>query len=361
MTRTASGLVGLPPAPGPIEAFGRRRDDARLLVVTPSSAVDTTFASLGRFLGAGDVLVVNTSATLPAALPVEGPAFGRGGREDLLLHVGSELPGGLRLVELRTATGFGSRPFADSRPGTVRLPGGGRAELLSPWPPTPTEGPDRLWVARLEPPGDLLTWLADHGRPIRYGEPVEPWPIAAYQTVFATEPGSAEMPSAARGFTAELVTTLVSAGVVIAPLLLHCGVSSPEAGEAPQPERYRVPAATASLVNAARSAGRRVVAVGTTAVRALETVADEAGTVHPGEGWTELVISPERGVRVTDGLITGWHEPEASHLELIGAVATPEMLERSYAGAHALGYHGHEFGDFHLVLPRGRYPAGHRP
>ena len=351
MTALAAPLVGLPPAPGPIEASGRRRDAARLLVVTPSSAVDTTFAALGEFLVAGDVLVVNTSATLPAAVPVEGPAFGRHGAEGLLLHLGTELPGGLRLVELRTATGFGSAPFADGRPGMVRLPGGGRAELLSPWSPTPVEGPNRLWVARLDLPGDLLPWLADHGRPIRYGKPAEPWPITAYQTVFANEPGSAEMPSAARGFTAELVTSLVSAGVVFAPLLLHCGVSSPEADEAPQPERYRVPPATAGLVNAARAAGRRVVAVGTTAVRALETVTDEAGSVHPGEGWTELVISPARGVRAVDGLITGWHEPEASHLELIAAVAGPEPLERSYATAHALGYHGHEFGDFHLILP----------
>jgi S-adenosylmethionine:tRNA ribosyltransferase-isomerase len=351
MTPVASTLVGLPPAPGPIEAFGRRRDDAHLLVATRSSMVDTTFAALGEFLAAGDVLVVNMSATLPAALPVEGPAFGRGGPEGLLLHLGSELPGGFRLVELRTATGFGSSPFGESRPGTVRLPGGGRGELLAPWPPTPAEGPTRLWVARLDVPGDFLTWLADHGRPIRYDQPAEPWPIAAYQTVFATEPGSAEMPSAARGFTAELVTALVSAGVIVAPLLLHCGVSSPEAGEAPPPERYRVPAPTAGLVNAARAAGRRVVAVGTTAVRALETVTDETGTVHPGEGWTELVISPDRGVRAVDGLITGWHEPEASHLELVSAVAGPDLLERSYATAHALGYHGHEFGDFHLILP----------
>jgi S-adenosylmethionine:tRNA ribosyltransferase-isomerase len=351
MKAVASPLVGLPPAAGPIETSGRRRDAARLLVAGPSSMVDTTFAALGEFLAAGDVLVVNTSGTLPAALPVEGPAFGRHGAEGLLLHLGTELPGGLRLVELRTATGFGSAPFGDSRPGTVRLPGGGRAELLSPWPPTPAEGPTRLWVARLDVPGDLVAWLADHGRPIRYGEPAQPWPVDAYQTVFASEPGSAEMPSAARGFSAELVTSLVSSGVVFAPLLLHCGVSSPEAGEAPQPERYRVPAATAGLVNAARAAGRRIVAVGTTAVRALETVTDETGTVHPGEGWTELVISPERGVRAVDGLITGWHEPEASHLELFAAVAGPDLLERSYATAHALGYHGHEFGDFHLILP----------
>jgi S-adenosylmethionine:tRNA ribosyltransferase-isomerase len=209
-----------------------------------------------------------------------------------------------------------------------------------------------LWVARLDVPGaDPRPWLADHGRPIRYGEPAQAWPISAYQTVFATEPGSAEMPSAARGFTAELVTSLVSAGVVVAPLLLHCGVSSPEAGEAPQPERFRVGAPTAALVNSARAAGRRIVAVGTTAVRALETVADDRGTVHPGEGWTELVIGPERGVRAVDGLITGWHEPEASHLELIAAVAGAEILEQSYAAAHTLGYHGHEFGDFHLIVP----------
>ncbi|HEV8622921.1 MAG TPA: S-adenosylmethionine:tRNA ribosyltransferase-isomerase [Acidimicrobiia bacterium] len=351
MTPTTSSLVGLRPAPGPIEASGRRRDDARLLVATTSAMVDTTFAAVDEFLAPGDVLVVNTSATLPAALPVEGPAFGRNGPGGLLLHLGTELPGGLRLVELRTPTGFGSATFADSRPGTVRLPGGGRAELLSPWPPTPAEGPNRLWIARLDVPGDILAWLADHGRPIRYGEPAQPWPIAAYQTVFATEPGSAEMPSAARGFTAELVTRLVSAGVVVAPLLLHCGVSSPEAGEAPQPERYRVAAATAGQINSARSAGRRVVAVGTTAVRALETVTDESGTVHPGEGWTELVITPERGVRAVDGLVTGWHEPEASHLELVAAVAGTELLERSYATAHTLGYRGHEFGDFHLILP----------
>jgi S-adenosylmethionine:tRNA ribosyltransferase-isomerase len=346
-----SSLVGLPAAARPIEASGGRRDEARLLVVDPSSAVDTTFGALGEFLEPGDVLVVNTSATLPAAVPIEGQAFGRGGPEGLLLHLGTELPGGLRLVELRTATGFGSVPFGDARPGRVRLPGGAWAQLLSPWPAMPVEGPNRLWVARLDVPGDRPGWLADHGRPIRYGRPAEPWPIDAYQTVFATKPGSAEMPSAARGFTAELVTALVSAGVVVAPLLLHCGVSSPEAGEAPQPERYRVPAGTAALVNAARAAGRQVIAVGTTAVRALETVADDSGLVHPGEGWTELVVTPERGVRAVDGLITGWHEPEASHLELVSAVAGRDLVERSYATANALGYHGHEFGDFHLILP----------
>jgi S-adenosylmethionine:tRNA ribosyltransferase-isomerase len=333
----------LPAATGPIEATGRRRDDARLLVSSrfDGTDTDTVFSALPQFLDPGDVLVVNTSATLPAAVPTG---------DGLLLHLSSELPGGLRLVELRRPNGAGSLPFPGTEAGTVELPAGGRATLLAPYPRDGSGG-YRLWVAHLDLPGGLLPYLAGYGRPIRYGTPEKPWPLDAYQTVFATEPGSAEMPSAARGFTAELVTALVAKGIVFAPIVLHCGVSSPEAGEVPQAERYRVPATTAALVNAARDAGARIVAVGTTATRALETTAAENGTVHPGEGWTELVITPERGVRAIDGLVTGWHEPEASHLDLIEAVARRTTLERAYATAGALGYHGHEFGDFHLIIP----------
>jgi S-adenosylmethionine:tRNA ribosyltransferase-isomerase len=293
---------------------------------------------------------VNTSATLPAAVPTVPSGTPRSPGDDLLLHLSTELPGGLRLVELRRPDGAGSLPFTEARPGSVELPAGARATLLAPYP-LDGPAPGRLWVAHLELPGGLPAYLAEHGRPVRYGTPERPWPLDAYQTVFATEPGSAEMPSAARGFTAELVTALVAKGVVFAPVVLHCGVSSPEAGEAPQPERYRVPAATAALVNAARDAGHMIVAVGTTATRALETTAGEDGTVHAGEGWTELVVTPERGVRAVDGLITGWHEPEASHLDLVEAVAGRPTLERAYARAGNLGYHGHEFGDFHVILP----------
>ncbi len=332
----------LPAAPGPIETTGRRRDDARLLVSSrfDGTDTDTVFSALPDFLDPGDVLVVNTSATLPAAVPTT---------DGLLLHLSSELAGGLRLVERRQPNGAGSLPFLGGRAGTVALLGGARATLLAPYP---LDGPGRgrLWVAHLETPGSLLAYLAEHGRPIRYDTP-EPWPLDAYQTVFATEPGSAEMPSAARGFTAELVTRLVAKGIVFAPIVLHCGVSSPETGEAPQPERYRVPATTAALVNAARDAGQRIVAVGTTATRALETVAGEDGKVSAGAGWTELVITPERGVRAIDGLITGWHEPEASHLDLIEAVAGRPTLQRAYTRAGTLGYHGHEFGDFHVIIP----------
>ena len=184
---------------------------------------------------------------------------------------------------------------------------------------------------------------------IAYAESARP--IEDYQTVFALHPGSAEMPSAGRPFSAELVTGLVARGVLVAPVTLHAGVSSLEDGERPYPERYDVPAVTARLVNAVRGWGGRVVAVGTTVVRALETVAAPDGTVHAGAGTTSLVVAPGRGLRAIDGLLTGWHEPASSHLRLLEAAMGEDLLTRSYAAARAGGYRWHEFGDVQLVLP----------
>lgn len=330
-------------ATDPIEADGGRRDEVLMLVAhrAGGALVDTTAARLPDHLDAGDVLVVNTSATLPAALPTD---------DGRLLHLSTELPGGWWVVELRERCRAGSRPSTAGAAGTVvGLPGGGRAELLGSFPPG-DRATGRLWVAALRLPGPVLSYLNAFGRPIRYGCVETSWPIEAYQTVFGTTPGSAEMASAGRCFTPELVTALVSAGVVIAPVLLHTGVSSPEAHEPPYPERYSVPAPTADLVNAAHRRGRRVVAVGTTVARALETVADASGRVWPGAGWTEHVIDPATGVRAIDGLLTGWHEPEASHLRLLEAVAGRDLLERSYAHAVAHRYRWHEFGDTHLIF-----------
>jgi S-adenosylmethionine:tRNA ribosyltransferase-isomerase len=197
----------------------------------------------------------------------------------------------------------------------------------------------------------VLDYLHRHGKPIRYAYVPAEWPLDAYQTVFGLEPGSAEMPSAARPFTADLVTEIVARGVLVAPVTLHTGVSSPERGEAPYAERYRVPAETARLVNAVHEWGGRVIAVGTTAVRALESVARPDGTVTAGEGWTNLVVTPERGLSAVDGLLTGWHEREASHLHLVEAATGAELLERSYLAARVNGYRWHEFGDVHLILP----------
>jgi S-adenosylmethionine:tRNA ribosyltransferase-isomerase len=279
------------------------------------------------------------------------------------VNFSGRLPGGLWMVELRhrlpapdgSASGpaIATRPWLDAAPGTVlAVPGGGRVELRLPASAAVgAGGPVRLWIATIDLPQPLLPYLARHGTPIRYPYVSRAWPISSYQTVFAEVPGSAEMPSAARPFSAEVITRLVSRGVGIVPFVLHCGVSSPEQHEPPAAEWYRVPPTTAAHINAARRAGRRVVAVGTTAVRALETVTDPAGEVHPGEGWTELVVTPDRTVGAVDGLLTGWHEPGASHLALLDAIAGPALVAASYREALVEGYLWHEFGDSHLVLP----------
>jgi S-adenosylmethionine:tRNA ribosyltransferase-isomerase len=333
------------------------RSDVRLMVARGASAgaaeiTHRRFPDIVDEIESGDVIVVNASAVIPAALDATGP-----GGERFRLHLSTEQPGGFWVVEPRLPAGPGSLRFEGRPPATLDLPGGGRAELLSPYPPDGDPGRGagpasyRLWLARLDLPGPLLDYLGAHGEPIRYAHVDHAWSIYVYQTVFSRVPGSVEMPSAARPFTDRLVTELVAKGVTVVPIVLHTGVSSQEAGEAPYAERFEVPVATADIVNAARAAGGRVVAAGTTVVRALETTADRAGRSHPGEGWTELVVTPQRGVRLVDGLITGWHEPESSHLAMLEAIAGRDLLEASYREAVSEGYRWHEFGDSHLILP----------
>jgi S-adenosylmethionine:tRNA ribosyltransferase-isomerase len=327
----------------PPEARGIDRDEVRLLVSTrhDGAVVHSRFRELPAFLDPGDLVVVNTSATLAAALPAE-----RGDGTELELRLSTPAPneaGDRWTVELRR----GASPFAGVRVGErLVLPSGASAEILAPY-----AGGGRLWLARLQLPYGLQAYLRRHGKPIRYGYVPHPWPLSAYQNVYAREPGSAEMPSAGRPFTAELITRLVSGGVLVAAVTLHTGVSSPEGHERPYPEPYRVPVETARLVNAVRDWGGRVVAVGTTVVRALESAIGPDGALVPVEGWTNLVVSPERGLRAVDGLVTGWHEPRASHLDLLRAAAGEELLARSYRAALEHGYLWHEFGDSHLVLP----------
>jgi len=193
--------------------------------------------------------------------------------------------------------------------------------------------------------------LAAHGFPIRYSYVKEQWPLTYYQTVYATEAGSAEMPSAGRAFTPEVITRLIAKGVQVVPLILHTGVASLEEHEPPYEEFYRVPAATAQTVNQAHTAGKWIIAVGTTVIRALETVTDEAGIVHPREGYTDLVISPQRHLRVVNGMLTGFHEPQATHLAMLEALAGLDHLCITYQEALREGYLWHEFGDLHLLLP----------
>ena len=209
----------------------------------------------------------------------------------------------------------------------------------------------RLWLTELDLPRPLDRYLEEHGRPIRYGYVPRQWPLETYRNVYAIEPGSVEPPSAGRPFTRKLITRLAAKGILVAPIVLHTGVSSLERDEKPYPEWYRVPGHTAELVNAVHGWGGRVVAVGTTVARALETVTSPDGTVASGEGWTSLVITPERGLHAIDGLITGLHEPRASHLDLLEAAAGEQLLERSYLAALEHCYLWHEFGDSQLILP----------
>jgi S-adenosylmethionine:tRNA ribosyltransferase-isomerase len=336
------------------------RDEVRLLAATRDGLSHHRFTDLPDLLEPGDLLVVNTSATLPAALPAGGT---------LRLHLSTPLPGAFPddgrerwVVELRE----GFAPYRRGRAGErLPLPGGGEAELLAPY-----LGEQRLWAARLTLPEPLLAYLDHHGEPIRYRHLPSPRPLEDFQTIFALEPGSAEMPSAGRPFSRRLLDALAERGIEVAPIVLHCGVSSLERGETPYPERFKVPAATAAAVNAAE----RVIAVGTTVVRALESAAAAVGSdppvaaprsavaggsdpesrrVEAFEGWTRLVVTPETGVRVVDGIVTGWHDPDASHLLMLEAIGGRELVERSYAEALARGYRWHEFGDSHLLWAGG--------
>jgi S-adenosylmethionine:tRNA ribosyltransferase-isomerase len=333
----------------PPEARGLMRDEVRLMVSYKDDDLvfHSRFRDLGDFLDAGDVLVINTSGTMNAAVEAE--------RDDgtaLELHLSTRLPAGLWIVELRRPTRTATEPFRDAATGeTLRLPEGAMVTLHAPYPgDSARSGATRLWLSTLYLPYPVDEYLDRHGFPIRYGYVGESWPLSYYQTVYATEAGSAEMPSAGRAFTPELITRLVARGVQFAPLILHTGVASLEDDEPPYEEFYRVPPETARLVNAARAAGRRVIAVGTTAVRALETVTDESGTTHPGEGWTHLVVTPERGIRSVGSMLTGLHEPRSSHLAMLEALAGREHLRTTYGEALREDYLWHEFGDLHLIL-----------
>ena len=337
----------LPPdleASEPPEARGLTRDAVRMLVAHRDSGhlVHSTFTLLPAFLRPGDLIVVNTSGTIPAALDT----VATDGCPPVI-HLSTQLDGNLWVVEPRRAVGRSTERWTgDPPPRSMDLVGGASIELLE-----PLRDSTRLWVADLTFPAPHLSWLVVHGRPITYGYVEKRWPISYYQNVYSDEPGSAEMPSAGRPFTPDIVTRLVAKGVGVTPVVLHTGVASLGSDELPSAERVRVPQWTADRINTTRQRGGRVIAVGTTVVRALESAADAGGQVHPLDGWTDLVIAPDRGVIAVDGMLTGWHEPEASHLLMLEAVAGRELLDLSYRASLEAGYLWHEFGDTHLILP----------
>ncbi|MCW2572183.1 MAG: Queuosine biosynthesis protein [Frankiales bacterium] len=330
--------MSLHDATTPPEARGLARDEVRLLAAAPAGLAAHEFRCLPDLLEPGDLLVVNTSATLAAAVDAT-----REDGEALVVHFSTELDDGDWLVEIRPA-GQAHGPAAAVLGERLTLPTGARLTLVA-------ASSERLWRASINGEGAVVELLARRGRPIAYAYVRGQWPLSAYQTVFARDPGSAEMPSAGRPFSTELVTELVTRGIAIAPVTLHTGLSSAEDGEPPHAERFTVPPATARLVEHTRTHGGRVVAVGTTVTRALESVAGEDGSVIPSSGWTDLVLGADRPARIVSGLVTGWHAPGASHLHLLEAVAGRELVRAAYDEAERQDFLWHEFGDSCLLLP----------
>lgn len=330
-------------ASGPPEQRGLERDEVRLLITTDRGHEHARFRDLPRFLAPGTLLVVNTSATLAASLPAKHGALG-----PLLANVSTSYGHGLHLVELRKSV---------SEPGPLPVEigdileiAGLSARLVSPHPGLP-----RLWFVHVD--GDLREAMARTGQPIRYGYLEAPYPkIDAYQTLFARVPGSAEMPSAGRPFTPRVLDALRSRGIKLAEVTLHTGVSSHEVEadeveeQALHAESFMVPERTAEAVNAARQEGRPVIAVGTTVVRALESAWD-GDRARAAAGFTRLLIHPGLPVRSVTGLLSGLHDPLASHLAMLYAVAPRERVREAYAEAVREGYLWHEFGDSHLLVP----------
>ncbi len=323
----------------PPELRGRRRDQVPLLVLDRSSRTltHTRFDHLGQFLHPGDLLVVNSSRTLPAALPARresGEAIQlrlcvrRGETWDVLAvqPVPPHENVALRVGEAITLNG--------SVAGRIE---GRRADI------------PLLWRLRAPPQG--LEPILCAGEPIRYSYVPHPVPLDYYQTVYATHPGSAETPSAGRAFTWELLLSLRRRGVSTAEIVLHTGLSSfqDDTVDAEQhlfEEWFEVRAEAAEAVNSAR----RVIAVGTTVVRALETARDRILRVRPLRGWTNLLLGPRSRLGAVDALLTGFHEPQTSHFDLLGAFVGMEFLRRAYAEAVDRGYLWHEFGDLMLIV-----------
>jgi S-adenosylmethionine:tRNA ribosyltransferase-isomerase len=335
--RTTEPFVTLPPeleAREPAEVRGRSRDDVRLLVTRgrEGRSQHARFTQLPEFLDSGDLLVLNASATLPAALDAR-TASG----DSVVFHVSTRLPGGLCVVELRGQSAQESD--------ILSLADGATLTLLARY-----RDSRRLWMGRFDGVQDVISYLYRWGKPIAYRHVRGEWPIEAYQNVYATVAGSAEMPSAGRPITREMLGRLRKSGTRVAHVLLHTGVSSPERDEPPYEESFDVPHETAALVAQTRAAGRRVIAVGTTVVRALESAADGRGRIVAAKGWTDLVITPQRGLKFVDGMLTGFHEPRSSHLSLLETLVGKQHVDQAYAAALAGRYLWHEFGDSHLLL-----------
>lgn len=336
----------LPPeleAHEPPELRGLRRDQVRLMVLprTLGRPIHTRFSMLADYLRPGDLLVANNSRTLPGLLRAHDQ---RGEAVEVrLAHRRSERVWDSLLLRDRTHVGSIGMLLDFDRGLTARID---------------KQNPDLPFLWQVEFNRcclDLLDHIYRLGEPVRYSYVRDPLPIDLYQTVYAGEPGSVEMPSAGRALTWQAIRDLARRGVSFEMITLHTGLSSTrdddiDASHPIYEEEYDVPEATAMAVNHAHLAGGRVVAVGTTVVRALETAASGEGMVHARHETTRLFIDSGHKLRAVDGLMTGFHEPHASHLNMLTAFVDPARLESAYLEAIEQQYLWHEFGDVNLIL-----------
>ncbi|HAS44467.1 MAG TPA: queuosine biosynthesis protein [Microscillaceae bacterium] len=331
--------------PLPTELRNMPRDAVRLLVTTGAGeASHDVFSNFDQYLQAGDVLVVNTSATVASAFAITLPN-GKPGR----LHLSTQLSDKEWLIEIRAIEGNTTTRWKAGQEGMkFKLPENVTVKLKERF--YKNDQLLDLWVAEFDIRQEEEGYRHRYGQPIKYTQLENPFPLSYYQTFFSFHLGSAEMPSAGRGFTESLLRKLVRKGVVLAPITLHTGVSSLEEDEKPYPEYMEINPVTALLINTAKEEGRRVVAVGTTAIRAIESVANAQGQVKAFRGHTDLYIEDTHQMRVADGLLTGFHEPKASHLHMLQSLAGFEHIERAYQQAIEADYYWHQFGDLHLIL-----------
>jgi S-adenosylmethionine:tRNA ribosyltransferase-isomerase len=341
----------LPPelaAKEPPERRGIARDKVRLMVINRANhqVEHTRFDRVGEFLRPGDLLVFNTSRTLPAAIDGCDSPTGLCMQVRLAQH----LPDDSWLALLLCQQG---EPFACGLRSGMQLDFG--QGLVGTVYDRDRHIP-RLWKLRFSKSGsELMDLLYRLGHPIRYEYVSAPWDLDYYQTVYAKEPGSAEMPSAGRAFTWQLLFDLKRRGIETAHIVLHTSLSSYmddelDAQHPASEEEYSIGEAAAQKINRTHREGGRVIAVGTTVVRALESVADETGKVEAGHGYTQLHITANHALRTVDGLLTGLHEPEASHLDLLTAFLPAQQIREAYEEAVQQNYLWHEFGDLNLIV-----------
>jgi S-adenosylmethionine:tRNA ribosyltransferase-isomerase len=328
------------------------RTDARLLHLNPCEGEmhDARLTDLSSLLRPGDLLVVNDAATLPASLR------GTIGGVPIELRFVSHTRAG-RFVALLFGDGDHRTRTEDREPPPLVRRGDSIAfEELGAIVQWIHPRSNRLVEIAFDREGDrLVRALYALGRPIQYAHVPEPLALYHVQNVYAGRPWALELPSAGYGLSWSLLDALRSRGVEIARVTHAAGISSTgdRALDAllPWPERSEVPIETAQAIARTRERGGRVVAAGTSVVRALEAAADPFGTsVTPGERVTELRIDEHTELRVVDGLLTGMHVPGESHYDLLSAFADRAMLEAAHEHASEAGYRAHEFGDATLVL-----------